>query len=499
MRKQTYLLISIILISFLVRLYRIDNPIADWHSWRQADTAAVTRNFIKLGFTPLVPRFDDLSNVASGIDNPEGYRMVEFPVYNILSYLMIVIFGSLGGTIEMWMRLTSVFLSIGSLVFIYLMGKTYANMRVGLYASFFFGVLPYSVYYSRVVLPEPALVFFSLGMMWFFGRWAEISFKLRVRSYELLRKKYLYYVLALMFGICALLIKPMAGFLFIPMVYMWYRKKDFSFTSLVLTGGYFVLVLIPLYWWREWIQQFPAGIPAWEWLLNGNNIRFKPSFFRWILWERLTKLILGYAGVVFLLSGLAGVGESLKTKSRSRGWFFIWWVVAISLYVTVFATGNVQHDYYQVITIPIVTLCMGYGVDAILRHRHARRISWGVALGLAVVAFTMVWYSWKTIGGYYWINNPALIEAGQAADRILPEDAKVIAPLGGDTAFLYQTNRHGWPVGISIEEMRGKGATHYVNVNMTDAEVDYVREAFTVIEETDDYIIAKLEPKDSVK
>jgi len=38
-----YLLLSIILIlGFTVRLYKIGNPIADWHSWRQADTASVT-------------------------------------------------------------------------------------------------------------------------------------------------------------------------------------------------------------------------------------------------------------------------------------------------------------------------------------------------------------------------------------------------------------------------------------------------------------------------
>ena len=46
--KVEYLLLSlIILIGFVARVYKLDSPIADWHSWRQADTAAVTRNFIK--------------------------------------------------------------------------------------------------------------------------------------------------------------------------------------------------------------------------------------------------------------------------------------------------------------------------------------------------------------------------------------------------------------------------------------------------------------------
>ena len=39
------LVFLILLVGLLLRLYRFDNPIADWHSWRQADTSAVSRNF----------------------------------------------------------------------------------------------------------------------------------------------------------------------------------------------------------------------------------------------------------------------------------------------------------------------------------------------------------------------------------------------------------------------------------------------------------------------
>ena len=48
--KNEYFVLSILLIfGFIVRLYRIDNPVADWHSWRQADTSAVSRNYVKDG------------------------------------------------------------------------------------------------------------------------------------------------------------------------------------------------------------------------------------------------------------------------------------------------------------------------------------------------------------------------------------------------------------------------------------------------------------------
>ena len=67
--------------------------LADWHSWRQADTSAVTRNYVKHGINILYPTYDDLSNVASGKDNPRGLRFVEFPLYNVASIITPIVIG----------------------------------------------------------------------------------------------------------------------------------------------------------------------------------------------------------------------------------------------------------------------------------------------------------------------------------------------------------------------------------------------------------------------
>lgn len=94
--------------------------------------------------------------------------------------------------------------------------------------------------------------------------------------------------------------------------------------------------------------------------------------------------------------------------------------------------------------------------------------------------------------GYYQVNNPAIIEAGQRADIILPKDAKVVAPYGGDTTFLYQTNRPGWPVMTgSIDDMIKLGATHYVSVNF-DEDTKQVMEKYPVLEKTERYVIVAL-------
>ena len=114
--KNEYFLLSVIVIlGLFVRLYRIDNPIADWHSWRQADTAAVTRNFVRSGINMLYPTYDDVSSIQTGIDNPTGIRMVEFPAYNAIHAVLFKNFEVF--TIEKWGRLITVFISLITAIF----------------------------------------------------------------------------------------------------------------------------------------------------------------------------------------------------------------------------------------------------------------------------------------------------------------------------------------------------------------------------------------------
>ena len=49
-KKDLLILGCIILIALVLRLYKIGAPLSDFHSWRQADTAAVARNFVREKF-----------------------------------------------------------------------------------------------------------------------------------------------------------------------------------------------------------------------------------------------------------------------------------------------------------------------------------------------------------------------------------------------------------------------------------------------------------------
>ncbi|MEK7154827.1 MAG: hypothetical protein AAB697_01740, partial [Patescibacteria group bacterium] len=94
-KVRNIILVIILGLGLGLRLYKIDNPIADWHSWRQADTSAVTRNFVKYGVDIFTPRYDDFSDVSgNGFFNSNGYRMVEFPIFNVVHYLLYFLVSS---------------------------------------------------------------------------------------------------------------------------------------------------------------------------------------------------------------------------------------------------------------------------------------------------------------------------------------------------------------------------------------------------------------------
>lgn len=461
MNKRVFIgsCIIIFILTFALRLYRIDAPLADWHSWRQSDTASVARNFLTFGFDPLRPRYDDLSSIPSGLDNPNGYRMVEFPLYQLISAGLAKTFPLY--SIEKWLRFVSIASASLTSILLILLVSRFTDKFTGVITGFVYAALPYSIFYGRTILPETFAVF-----------WAMLSL-------HLVTKKA--YILSAIASGVALLVKPTTGFLLLPVVYALLR--NFSFIRIFI---YSVISLLPFFLWRRWIAQFPEGIPAYTWLLNSNNIRFKGAWFHWLFAERLGNLILGYWGLIPF-----SLGVLVKT-TKEEGWFFRWLGLGSLLYLIVFATGNVQHDYYQILLLPVVSVYVGKGLAFLLSNRVFSRATSYLLLATSFL-FTFA-FSWYTIRTFYWINRPDIVGAGRLADQILPKDAKVIAPYNGDTTFLYQTGRQGWPIGFDIEKKLKMGATHYVTVSPTDNDLEtkQLASCFTILVRNDRFAIIDL-------
>jgi 4-amino-4-deoxy-L-arabinose transferase-like glycosyltransferase len=326
----------------------------------------------------------------------------------------------------------------------------------------------------------------ALGSVYFFRKWLGLG--KRVKGQGLSKEesqKWHWFVISLILAAVALLLKPFAVFFLLPLGILAIQKLGVRFVLNWRLWVFAVLSITPLLLWRMWIAQFPEGIPASSWLFNGNGIRFRPAFFRWLGYERLIKLISGYVGVGFLLLGFIQF-------MRERKYVLVGsYMVGCLLYVSIVATGNVQHDYYQIPLMPTIAMLMGLGGYHLLTKLGSR-----VGLVVCAVLFFLSWcFSWQSVKGYFYVNNPSIVIAGKKVDEITPQDAKIVALYNGDTSFLYQTNRQGWPtLQNGLDDLIEKGADYLVFAHPTDEEIRF-GSAYKTVAITSDYAIFDLHHK----
>ena len=340
--------------------------------------------------------------------------------------------------------------------------------------------MPFNIYYSRTILPDTSMTMATLGAIYFFDLWLNTNEKLPV-------KKYLLYFVTIIFTAVAFLLKPVALFFVLPMIYLAWKKFGWRLILNWQLWLFTVVSVSPLIWWRVWMTQFPGGRPANEWLFNGNGIRFRPSFFRWIFYERLTKLVLGYMGIGLFLFGL------IRIRKIQEWMFFVSFLISSMLYVSVIATGNVQHDYYQIPSMPGIAIFCAVG-SYYLYQWTVKKFPVGKVL-VTILIIGGFYFSLLQVRDYFNINNRSILVAGEAVDRLTPKDAKVIANLEGDSSFLYQTKRKGWAsFEKSIPEMVQMGADYLVLANPTPADQKFARD-YKIVKQTSDFILFDLHKK----
>lgn len=464
MKKLDLLLLTIILlVAFVVRLYKVNTPLADFHSWRQVDTSAVTRNFVKDGIDFLHPRYDDLSSIETGLENPQGYRMVEFPIYNAIVATFVKAAPFL--TVEEWGRVTTNLFSLIIIAVIYYLARREVGILAALASSLTYAVFPFFIFFSRVVLPDTTAVACSFAAIFFLYKWRETK-----NTFSQL----MFFTLSVTFFGASLLIKPTVIFYAIPLLFIFFYKYRLAIIKRPTFYLFFILGFIPLILWRRYILAFPEGIPASDWLFTSvntyeglKNIFFRPAFFRWIFYERINNHILG--GYLTFFLGL-GMISRLKTH-------FIHIVAASALlYLLVFQGGNVQHEYYQIIILPALALLVGVGLStAVSGAKHFLHPLLTIPIVVSFVALS-AFFSYYTVKDFYEYPKE-LPQIARVINELTTDKDRIVTDRVGDTTLLYLTGRKGSPAFYKdIPELKKLGYTHFVTLHKetaADVELKY--------------------------
>ena len=448
-QKKDFIILGLILLTALVvRLYKIDAPLADFHSWRQADTAAVGRNLERSGFNIMMPTYDDLSNLQSGIDNPKGLRFVEFPIYNTSFALLHTALPVL--SLETWARIVAVLFSLLCMGSLYYIALVEAGRPAAIFTLITYAIMPFFVYFSRVILPETpaiALVLFAI-------------FLLHLYTTEKSKKKqFIWFILSLLSFAVSLLIKPTTIFYGLPLLILFVRKYKYTIPKQLHVILYFILAAAPLVAWRYYITKYPEGIPASNWLFTMVNtsegqkeIFMRPAFFRWIFYERLNNLIMGGYLTVFFILGIIRKQKTFLPLSIIAAGF---------IYIFVFQGGNVQHEYYQVIAFPAIALAVGLGVGLIIESTKTFLHPVITTPIIALLFSASFLFSWYQVKGYYVIPQDLLLMA-KIIQTFTKPNHKVIADRMGDTTLLYLADRKGAPLLYREPDVMKKMGYQYI-------------------------------------
>jgi len=482
--------LALLLIAALsVRLVHIDFPVGGFQSWRQADTAAIARNYYEHGFDFLSPQID------WGGNSP-GYVETEFPIYPFLVALLYAVLGA-SDTIG---RGLSVLFSLLTIVGVHALGTRFLGTRRGFIAAAVYAVIPLNIYYGRAFMPEAAMLMCSVWGVEHFARWIQ-----KERSVNL--------IASAVFVALAALLKLPCLYLGLPILFLAVQKYGTSFLRQKSLWMFAVFIFLSVGAWyahaHQIYQHSGLSFGIWffgsdKWGMIGPLVSIK--FWNDVLFKSIAERHFTYAGFVPFLIGL------FVRRATPPERVFDWWLLAFFIFVLVVPIGNQVHDYYQLpISIPGV-MFIAKGLDFLWTHARAaaratsRWIALGVLLLSAVGLPALSTLRMATFVRGEQRDSP-LFELGRAADRLTQPDALVIAVDEGDPVFLYHARRKGWhafPQSLTVdfvEEKVRQGARYLMSETgrfRTEGERALLQEMmhrYTIRSMSRSYFILKLVPQ----
>lgn len=306
---------------------------------READVAAIARNFAREGMNILYPRIDWRG------DGP-GFVESEFPLY---PWLVAIVYRSVGIR-EEFLRLFSFLMSIVSAVYVYRLSRLFLD-RVGTFiACLFFAVSSIAYQMASAVQAEPLMFAAYSPAAFYFLRWSRITSSRRdlvlagcCTSLAILAK-----LPALQLGVF---------FAFICLgrfgLGAFRRGSLWAFAAGSLAP--------PLLWyaharqlWGTYGNSLGISDEALVRLVSESQIRALPSTLQGILSLEVQHV---WTPPGLLLAGFGAWVAWREPRYRS----LFWWLVSLSIYyvATGRTTGESWAAYYHVISLPVVALLVG--------------------------------------------------------------------------------------------------------------------------------------------
>jgi hypothetical protein len=422
-RGQALILLAfIVLFGFCARASTFKSPLLDHHAWRQADTAAIARNFFRERFDVRYPQVDWRGA------QPVGYVETGLEASAFLVAALSKAAGSFHPEVG---RVVSALTFIPSCLFAWSFVRRRYGQPHGTVAAFVYAFgLPLLLYIERAFMNEALLILLTLSCLVATQRYLEhgkIGWWLIVcAASALLGAIKLPYLIVL---------APIAG------LFMEARGWR-AVTS-----------------WELWLAAAVDAGAAAAWYTHarqladttGLSFGFQSKVLDWDLafsgafaskiWSRLVRDLLGPIGVLALIAGLG-------LAVARRRWCELMGVAAFVLYVLVVSAGNFAHDYYQLplmpVAVPLIASALGELHTRLAGSARFAPRADGVLAGLLLLAALSTFVRLSSFHSWFYYAPPDIDFCASAAALDPREGRAVFVAEYADPKFLFCSNRKGW-------------------------------------------------------
>jgi membrane protein implicated in regulation of membrane protease activity len=433
--RPTAILGLIILAGAGARLFRIDAPFADWHQYRQFDTAALARNLAEESLNVFYPRVDWRGNSP-------GYVEVEFQAFTLPVALLYRVFG-----VHEWLaRVLNLFFYASTAFLLYRLTCRIFDRRVALFGAGLYSFLPLSFFVSRNFQPDTLMMLCCVAGVYYFLMWVE-------------QDNWKSLILSAVSLAIAVLIKPYCMYLGVPLIYLCGRKFGWRFLIKPAIWLYSLVVIFPMAAW--YVHAFDL------WKLYGNTFgifggRIKGAYLgadvpnvAELVGRLTSRLVWEIATPV----GLPLVIVGFLVRPPSRNYLFHWWMLGFLATVPLIPAGHFGHDYYQLPLVVIGAPAIAYGLVQLVDRGI---FSWKLA---GIVCAAILVFSAAQIRHMIYVSNDlrTRIAFGKRVEQLVPRDSLMIftyalpyAPtwyshrtadgdlVAGDPTDFYNSHRKGW-------------------------------------------------------
>jgi hypothetical protein len=434
----------IIVLGFAIRAVTFKAPLLDHHAWRQADTAAVSRNFARDDLNPFHPQVDWRGGQASG--------RVETG-FELFAFLVAVLSLPMGFNPETG-RLLAAVLFIPSAAMVHGFTKRRYGEPAGVVAVFVYAFgMPLAMFFDRAFMNEPLLMCLCVTSIWSAQRYVTDS---QPRHW-----------------IIVLIATTLIGMVKLPYLIVWapiaglFVERDGL--RALLRPSLAVMAVVNLAAAAIWYWQAHLAADGTGLTVGLTDKLFDPSLvFSWRFVERiLRKLARDVFGItlIFVIWG-AFIAWHQKRLAEIGG------LLGFLVYVLVVARGVFRHDYYLLpvgmTAAPLAALGILSGaVPAFTRVVRDRALA--VLLTLVVLSSFVraasfhSWYEWDTAEQELCEAGPAVVTPGGRVMFIDIDDPKL----------MFCLDVKGWLFGTgepqkSLDKARADGAVAAVAPIETD-------------------------------